>query len=496
MTVGSVPTRLEAVLGHLVAAGVAQRADLAAVLGLEAAMLGRPVRGLLRTGVLATTDAGLEVTPRGRIWLDLEPPAPEPRLRLVPATGEAERTTEWTRAEAKPRGVTGQEGAAVAAPRLPVPEPRRPTWWHQIGRGPWAVAASIRSIISASHPEPEGARHNTPASAPDPHTGGAIAARGRPTRHACQRTDPHTGRAVAAVRARALQRVRGAGQGCGAAPPASRRANADVQSAEPRGGRRLGRGPHGRSASGRAVGFWSPAPNSVVQAAATPPRAAVPAATPVPGPPTEQWLLVQHTDGLGLVLRPSPGSPERVLTLQEGARLRVIGDPVEQAGRSWLPVASPGGKSGWVAETSSPRRPEYSAAEDSLRQIAVQQGNEIQADALGAHRLALAVVAAVSKAFRIVLRDHGAHPPPALGLALRQQTQMAHLGGREQHRRRIRTRRHTRPQPIQVAASKARSAWSFATASRWPPGALPASAEIKPPAWMMRSKPPGRPPDP
>jgi hypothetical protein len=242
----------------------------------------------------------------------------------VPATGEAERATEWTRDAAKPRG-TGQECAAAAAPRLPAPEPRRPAWWHQIGRGPRAVAASIRSIIST--PEPEGARRSTPASAQDPHTGGA----------------------VAAVRARALQRVRGAGRDVAQrlprlgvrTPTFSRRSLAAVagSAAVLMVGARVG----------VPVGFWSPAPSSVVQAAATPPRAPTPAATPAPGPPTEHWLLVQHTDGLGLVLRPAPGSPERVLTLQEGARLRVIGDPVEQAGRSWLPVASPSGKSGWVA---------------------------------------------------------------------------------------------------------------------------------------------------
>jgi hypothetical protein len=62
-----------------------------------------------------------------------------------------------------------------------------------------------------------------------------------------------------------------------------------------------------------------------------------------------RWMVVQHTNGLGLVLRPAPASNSRVLLLREGARLRVTGDSVLQAGHAWLPVTSTDGTSGWVA---------------------------------------------------------------------------------------------------------------------------------------------------
>jgi hypothetical protein len=67
------------------------------------------------------------------------------------------------------------------------------------------------------------------------------------------------------------------------------------------------------------------------------------------GTPPAQWVMVNHTNGVGLVLRPAPATSARILTLAEGARLRVTGDPVQQAGRAWLPVASQNGKTGWVA---------------------------------------------------------------------------------------------------------------------------------------------------
>ena len=43
------------------------------------------------------------------------------------------------------------------------------------------------------------------------------------------------------------------------------------------------------------------------------------------------------------------------------------------------------------------------------------------------------------------------------------------------------------PQPMQVAASNARSAWIFGAGTEWASGADPALMEMKPPAWMMRS---------
>jgi hypothetical protein len=76
-------------------------------------------------------------------------------------------------------------------------------------------------------------------------------------------------------------------------------------------------------------------------------------ATPEPEPPlsvtTDEWLEVRHTEGLGVVLRTAPASTDRLLLLPEGARIKRTGAPVQQAGRAWLPVVSPTGKSGWVA---------------------------------------------------------------------------------------------------------------------------------------------------
>ena len=44
------------------------------------------------------------------------------------------------------------------------------------------------------------------------------------------------------------------------------------------------------------------------------------------------------------------------------------------------------------------------------------------------------------------------------------------------------------PQPMHAAASKARSALRFSTGTEWASGAEPVFAEMKPPAWMIRSK--------
>ena len=60
-------------------------------------------------------------------------------------------------------------------------------------------------------------------------------------------------------------------------------------------------------------------------------------------------MVVQHTNGLGLVLRPEPASASRVMLLQDGAQLRVTGESVEKSGHAWLPVASSNGATGWVA---------------------------------------------------------------------------------------------------------------------------------------------------
>jgi hypothetical protein len=76
---------------------------------------------------------------------------------------------------------------------------------------------------------------------------------------------------------------------------------------------------------------------------------AVPTPVLVPTPTVEHWMVVGRTNGLGLVLRPAPASPARVLLLQEGARVRVTGSAVQQGGHAWAPVTTSNGTSGWVA---------------------------------------------------------------------------------------------------------------------------------------------------
>jgi hypothetical protein len=99
-----------------------------------------------------------------------------------------------------------------------------------------------------------------------------------------------------------------------------------------------------------AAGLATPTPFALVVA---PPSTA----TPAPAAAADRWMVVDHTNGLGLVLRPEPASNARVQLLKEGARLRVTGTSVEQSGHQWLPVTSTTGASGWVAgEFLAPER--------------------------------------------------------------------------------------------------------------------------------------------
>ena len=102
---------------------------------------------------------------------------------------------------------------------------------------------------------------------------------------------------------------------------------------------------------GSASATAAQAPFANVKATATPWKIADLTTPPPPTstPDAARWMVVQHTNGLGLVLRPEPASTARVTLLQDGARLRVTGNSVEQGGHAWWPVTSPSGASGWVA---------------------------------------------------------------------------------------------------------------------------------------------------
>lgn len=79
-------------------------------------------------------------------------------------------------------------------------------------------------------------------------------------------------------------------------------------------------------------------------ATATPTATFTATATPTPTPPR---ALVLGTGGQGLIIRDAPnGQP--VTSLLENAPLSVIGEPVEEAGETWLPVRTQDGQEGWV----------------------------------------------------------------------------------------------------------------------------------------------------
>ena len=68
---------------------------------------------------------------------------------------------------------------------------------------------------------------------------------------------------------------------------------------------------------------------------------------------------------------------------------------------------------------------------------AVELRDKIDADALGAGRLARPVVGAIPEGLVIHLLHHRQHASPTLWLPLRQQRQMAHLGRGKQHGRAV-----------------------------------------------------------
>lgn len=84
----------------------------------------------------------------------------------------------------------------------------------------------------------------------------------------------------------------------------------------------------------------TPSPTNSATSTAT----ATATATPTPTPPQ---ALVLGTGGQGLIVRDAPnGQP--VASLLENAPLAVIGEPVEEAGETWLPVRTEDGQEGWV----------------------------------------------------------------------------------------------------------------------------------------------------
>jgi hypothetical protein len=78
---------------------------------------------------------------------------------------------------------------------------------------------------------------------------------------------------------------------------------------------------------------------------------------------------------------------------------------------------------------------------EGVAHVAVQVTDDVERDALGARRRALADVGAAAETLVVHLLDHAQDARVTLGLALRQQTEMRDLRRGEQHRRAVGARR-------------------------------------------------------
>src|SRR5687767_3584945 len=87
----------------------------------------------------------------------------------------------------------------------------------------------------------------------------------------------------------------------------------------------------------------------------------------------------------------------------------------------------------------------YERMQGAGDEVAIQLGDVLDADLLRAGRFALVDVGAVAEALPVVLGGHGADSLRALGPALRQAAEVAHLGREEQHRAGVRARGGARP---------------------------------------------------
>jgi len=297
INVDSAPSRLEQTLGRLVEAGITHADDLASSLGLESHHIRRPLRKLTLAGVLDSEPSGrLQLTPAGRTWLRIEltPKATEPLILPEPIGCAAPA----------PLKIDVDEDRIPVDAEAELPPLAEPTtrWRPRL-----IAVAGVRAALARVGMAVPRVRLELPAVQV---TLDGIA------------LSTSTARRIAVVAASAVALMIAVQLGLTAWPVTAVAPLVDARTA-----------------------------HDDPPALATAPTAA-PVATPGPAAasaPSERWVVVYHTNGLGLVLRPAPASTARVLTLKEGARLRVTGDPFRQAGRAWLPVASQNGKTGWVA---------------------------------------------------------------------------------------------------------------------------------------------------
>ena len=78
-------------------------------------------------------------------------------------------------------------------------------------------------------------------------------------------------------------------------------------------------------------------------------------------------LTVVNAGDEGVRLRQSPGAGEAQKVLRDGARVTVLGEPQEAAGRTWRPVRDDTGTAGWIAADFLAPAPESPIPTASVR---------------------------------------------------------------------------------------------------------------------------------
>lgn len=308
----SAPSALEQVLGRLVEAGITDAQDLAPALGLQSHHVGRPLRKLTLAGVLEPEPSGkLRVTPRGRAWLGIEPTPTTPEPAVVPERSAEPRLL-------PPQIAAEMDRTAVGADVGRVP-PAAVHWadgWTRLGIAVARIREALGSVRMVM-PVVRIARPKVRLAMPTVRLAAPIVGRRGPNLTNLRLTvdgvelSGSRARRMAAATASVLVVMILIRMALPAVPVGAGAIHDDA-----------------RPLTDEAVATPRPAATST---------------------PSDRWVTVNHTNGLGLVLRPAPASTARNLTLAEGARLRVTGEPVQQAGRVWLPVVSQSGKTGWVA---------------------------------------------------------------------------------------------------------------------------------------------------
>jgi len=101
-----------------------------------------------------------------------------------------------------------------------------------------------------------------------------------------------------------------------------------------------------------------PSPASVDPSATTwsPPSARSPSARPSPQPPSPPFdVWVRAAGARAVRLRDAPSNAARGTRVRRGAKLAALGEPVIVEGRRWVPIRTPSGRRGWIADADLSR---------------------------------------------------------------------------------------------------------------------------------------------